>query len=119
MRIALAALLALVATPAAASITEAQAITIVRNAVTQVAFGAPAPACLAYDVEAASRTVFEIAVREQHAGKCGGDPDVMPVIERFRVTRSPAGLWHYDIVNDEYRRCRLTKRLRPTCARRR
>jgi len=75
---------------------------------------AAAKGCLAYEVEESTRTRFDIAVREIHDDRCGGDPDVMPVIERFRVTRRPAAIARYDVVNDRWLGCRMRKG-KPAC----
>jgi hypothetical protein len=102
----------LAAAPASAAVSEDQAIQLVARAMTRID---KVPArCLAYDTESQTRRTFEIAVRETHARGCGGDPDVMPVIERFRVGRSPTQLWRYDVTNDSYVRCRVS-RTRPAC----
>jgi hypothetical protein len=108
-------LLALVTAPAPAALTESQAIEIVSLAVRQVNPGAPPDRCLAYQVEGKTLRAFDIAVRERHEGSCPGDPGTMPVIERFRVTRSPVTLWHYDVMIDAYDACPLTRALRPQC----
>ena len=73
--------------------------------------------CLAYEIEDSSPARFDIAVREIHDQRCGGDPAVMPVIERFRVGRSPLKLWRYDVVGDRYLPCRLTRAQQPVCTR--
>ena len=118
-RLFIAAVLVSAGAPASAKLPESQAIEIVSEAVRQVNPGAPPKRCLAYQIEDRSHRAFDIAVRERHGGSCLGDPGVMPVIERFRVTRSPVKLWHFDIVNDMYRACRLTRDLQPTCPRQR
>ena len=111
MRQLLAAAVILAAAPASAAVSEDQAIRLVANAMQRIR---PVPArCLAYDTENQTRRSFEIAVRETHVRGCGGDPDVMPVIERFRVGRSPVQLWRYDVTNDSYVRCRVARA--PTC----
>ena len=103
----------LAAAPAFAAVSEDQAIRLVANAMQRID-RVPAR-CLAYDTESQTRRTFEIAVRETHVRGCGGDPDVMPVIERFRVGRSPLQLWRYDVTNDGYVRCRIAGATRPTC----
>ena len=78
---------------------------------------AAAKGCLAYEIEDSSSGRFDIAVREVHDERCGGDPAVMPVIERFRIARSPVKLWRYDVIEDRYRPCRLTRAQHPVCTR--
>ena len=113
MRRLLAAALILAAAPASAAVSEAQATRLVANAMEQI--GSVPQRCLAYETESRTRRTFEIAVRENHISGCGGDPDVMPVIERFRVGRSPIQLWRYDVTNDSYVRCRVSRALQPAC----
>jgi hypothetical protein len=99
---------------AAAPLSEDQSIDLVAKAMHQLSPKQPL-GCLAFQTEESSRRQFEIAVREKHGGRCRGDPEIMPVIERFRVFRSPVRLWRWDPVNDSYRRCRLTAARRPIC----
>ena len=101
---------------AAAPLSEDRAIDLVAKAMRQVRPGQPL-ACLAFETEESSRRQFGIAVREKHGGRCGGDPAVMPVTERFRVARSPVRLWRWDVVGDAYHPCRLTAARRPSCPR--
>jgi hypothetical protein len=42
-------------------------------------------ACLAFQVERASQSSHEIAVREKHGDGCPGDPGTGPVVDRFEV----------------------------------
>ena len=99
---------------AAAPLTEDQSIDLIAKAMRQLSPRQP-PSCLSFQTEKSSRHQFDIAVREKHGGRCGGDPAIMPVIERFRVSRSPARLWRWNPVDDSYRRCRLTAARRPVC----
>jgi hypothetical protein len=47
--------------------------------------------------------LWQFAAREIHNEKCGGDPDVMPVRDRYEV--SAAGrIMIYDAVNGEYKK---------------
>lgn len=101
---------------AAPPLTESQAIDLVANAMRQVR-PTQSAACFAYQTEEISRRQFGIAVREKHNKRCGGDPAVMPVTERFRVSRAPARLWRWDATNDSYLPCLLTAPRRPICPR--
>jgi len=108
-----AAVLLSVAAPQA-PIGEDQAIDIVARAMPGLGWGQRL-SCLSYMVEERSRQRFDIAVREKHDKQCGGDPSVMPVVERFRVARSPVKLWRYDVVGDRYQPCQLSRALKPVC----
>jgi hypothetical protein len=96
----------MVAAPASAAITESQAIGIVFKAMRRVN-PEQSQRCISLMVERKSRHVFDIAVREKHGASCPGDPLVSPIVERFRVNRSPAQLWLYDMVDETYRRLPL------------
>src|SRR5689334_12354852 len=43
--------------------------------------------CFSYDTEEKSGAYFQFALREVHNAKCGGDPDISPVVNRYRVYR--------------------------------
>jgi hypothetical protein len=73
--------------------------------------------CLSYMVEDRSPDWFDVAVREKHGGSCPGDPAVAPVVERFRVGRSPLALGRWDPVNDAYAACEIQPNGDPACPR--
>jgi hypothetical protein len=108
-----AAVLLSVAAPQA-PIGEDQAIDLVARAMPRLGWGQKL-SCLSYMVEERSIRSFDIAVREKHDKRCGGDPNVMPVVERFRVARSRVKLWRYDVVGDRYLPCQLNRALQPVC----
>ena len=41
--------------------------------------------CIAYGTEETTKTYFEFVLREIHNAKCGGDPEMSPAIDRYRV----------------------------------
>jgi hypothetical protein len=43
--------------------------------------------CIAYGTEETTNAYFEFVLREVHNGKCGGDPETSPAIDRYRVYR--------------------------------
>lgn len=62
--------------------------------------------CLAFvaenDIPVDSRAdLWQFAAREIHNKKCGGDPTVSPVRDRYQVN-SAGKVWVYDAANDEY-----------------
>ena len=59
--------------------------------------------CVSFDTEETTRTYFEIALRENHTRKCGGDPDTSPVIDRYRVNRASGRIEWNDRANDSWR----------------
>ncbi len=58
--------------------------------------------CLSFLVEARTRTHIEIAIREKHGGKCPGDPDTFPIVDRFRIDRLTRQIQWLEIVEDEW-----------------
>jgi hypothetical protein len=71
--------------------------------------------CFSFETDEQSDKAFEIAVRENHQHGCGGDPDVTPVRDRFRVDRARVRLWLYDPVDDQYRPCEIGGDQKPVC----
>lgn len=62
--------------------------------------------CLAFASESglpdgSGAAVWEITAREIHNAKCGGDPSVSPVRDRYQVS-SDGEVAIYDVVNDSY-----------------
>lgn len=58
--------------------------------------------CVDLFLEATTPKYFEYAVRERHGGKCGGDPEVAPIVDRFRVPKRAGKILRYDPVNDRW-----------------
>jgi hypothetical protein len=58
--------------------------------------------CLRYDLEECDRQKVDIAIRERHSPECGGDPNVAPVVDRFRVYKSSKKIQWYDAGSNEY-----------------
>ena len=59
--------------------------------------------CVTFDTEDTTRTYFEIALREKHNKKCGGDPETSPVVDRYRVNRASGKIELYDAANDSWK----------------
>ena len=55
-----------------------------------------------FEVEVQERYYFDLAIREHHSAKCGGDPHVSPVVDRFRLYRNSDVLLWYDSAEDRY-----------------
>ena len=58
--------------------------------------------CITFDTEETTRIYFEIALRENHTAKCGGDPETSPVIDRYRVNRASGKIELYDAAADRW-----------------
>jgi hypothetical protein len=72
--------------------------------------------CFSLLTEERSRAAYDIAVYEKHNHRCGGDPQIMHIRNRFRIGRSPVRLWIEDIEGN-LRACRLSRGGRPQCPR--
>jgi len=108
--------IALAAAPISHPLNEDQASKLVFKALPQL-YPNESVRCFSVMTEERSRAAFDFAVREIHNRRCVGDPGVMPVRDRFRVGRSPARLWIYDLFNDKYRPCQLSATKPPKCVR--
>jgi hypothetical protein len=58
--------------------------------------------CVAFDTEEKSGAYFQFALRENHTAKCGGDPDVSPVVDRYRVYRASRKIERLNMVDDKW-----------------
>jgi hypothetical protein len=58
--------------------------------------------CISYSTEETTSAYFEFVVREIHNTKCGGDPDVTPPIDRYRVYRRPGKITRWNPVEDKW-----------------
>ena len=58
--------------------------------------------CVSYETEETTRTYFEFALREKHDANCKGDPDISPVIDRYRVNRASGKIELYDAPADRW-----------------
>jgi len=58
--------------------------------------------CVTFDTEETTRIYFQVALREKHDKKCGGDPDIAPVIDRYRVNRASGKMEWYNPTEDNY-----------------
>ena len=58
--------------------------------------------CVTFDTEETTRIYFQVALREKHNPKCGGDPDLSPVIDRYRVNRASGKIEWLNAVEDNW-----------------
>jgi hypothetical protein len=62
--------------------------------------------CLSFasgDAPAESKVkIWEFQAREIHDKRCGGDPEVAPLRDTYRIS-SEGQVWAYDVVNDKYK----------------
>ena len=58
--------------------------------------------CVTFDTEEKTGSYFQVALRENHTAQCGGDPDVSPVVDRYRVYRASKKIEWLDRVEDKW-----------------
>src|SRR6266550_2103519 len=60
--------------------------------------------CIAYGTEETTNAYFEFVLREIHNAKCGGDPEVSPIVDRYRVYRRSGKIERYQPIDDSWHR---------------
>jgi len=58
--------------------------------------------CISYITEEKTKAYFQFVLREIHNEKCGGVPEVSPVIDRYRVFRHSGKIEQYEVVEDNW-----------------
>jgi hypothetical protein len=58
--------------------------------------------CISYDTEETTNAYFEFAFREIHNAKCGGDPVMGHVIDRYRVYRRSGKIQQFEAAEDKW-----------------
>ena len=58
--------------------------------------------CVTFAAEDTTRIYFVFVLRENHNAKCGGDPDLSPAIDRYRVYRASGKIEWLDRVADKW-----------------
>ena len=58
--------------------------------------------CITYDTEETTDGYFQFALREKHDAKCGGDPEVSPVVARYRVYRRSGKVEKWEAASDTW-----------------
>lgn len=79
-----------------------RAVDLVADRVLPVYRARTRPECVTFMAEGEINRHFDIAIREKHSGKCGGDPAAAPVKDRFRVLRGTRTVQWYEPVMGEY-----------------
>ncbi|KAF0145872.1 MAG: hypothetical protein FD156_550 [Nitrospirae bacterium] len=57
--------------------------------------------CLSFIIEEKNKDYFDFAIREKHGGRCPGDPNTAPVVDRFRVNRTTKQIQWYEPTEGE------------------
>jgi len=58
--------------------------------------------CLSFMTEGKTKDRFDFAIHEKHGGKCPGDPNTAPIVDRFRVNRMTEKILWYEPMEGEY-----------------
>ncbi len=58
--------------------------------------------CIAYGTEETTTAYFEFVLREIHNAKCGGDPEISPAIDRYRVYRRSGKIQQWEAEGDKW-----------------
>jgi hypothetical protein len=58
--------------------------------------------CLTYGTEETTKVYFQFVLRENHNAKCGGDPEMSPVVDRYRVYRRSGKIKWLERIEDNW-----------------
>ena len=58
--------------------------------------------CITYDTEETTDAYFQFALREKHDAKCGGDPEISPIVARYRVYRRSGKIEQWEATEDTW-----------------
>ena len=58
--------------------------------------------CISYITEETTGTYFQFVLRENHNAKCGGDPEISPAIDRYRVYRRSGKIEQWEAAEDKW-----------------
>ena len=58
--------------------------------------------CISYITEETTGTYFQFVLREIHNVKCGGDPEISPAIDRYRVYRRSGKIQQWEAAEDKW-----------------
>ena len=59
-------------------------------------------ACISYGTEETTNAYFEFVLREIHNEKCGGDPEIRPFVDRYRVYRRSGKIEQWEAAGDKW-----------------
>ena len=59
--------------------------------------------CISYDTEETTDAYFDVALREIHNAKCGGDPVMGHVVDRYRVYRRSGKIKWWEPIEGDWR----------------
>jgi len=59
--------------------------------------------CVTYGTEETTDAYFQFVLRENHNDKCGGDPEISPVVDRYRVYRRSGKIKWLEPIDNNWR----------------
>jgi len=59
--------------------------------------------CVGYGTEETTDAYFQFVLRENHNAKCDGDPETIPVLDRYRVYRPSGKIEWLERIEDNWR----------------
>lgn len=59
--------------------------------------------CLTFLTENVTKNYIDFTVYEKHGGKCSGDPNISPIVDRFRVDCMTKNIQWYELVTDKFK----------------
>ena len=65
--------------------------------------------CIACGTEETTDAYFQFYLREIHNANCGGDPEVSPIVARYRVYRRSGNIKQWEAANDSWHAYRLAQ----------
>jgi hypothetical protein len=69
-------------------------------------------ACLSFVTEEKTKKFIEFAILEKHGGKCPGDPNTSPVVDRFKVNRFTHKIEWFEPIEGELKPYRAVLKFR-------
>jgi hypothetical protein len=69
-------------------------------------------ACLSFVTEEKTKKFIDFAILEKHGGKCPGDPNTSPVVDRFRVNRLTHKIEWFEPIEGELKPYRAVLKFR-------
>jgi hypothetical protein len=58
--------------------------------------------CMSYITEETTGDYFQFVLREIHNAKCGGDPEISPAVDRYRVYRRSGKIQQWEAASDTW-----------------
>ncbi len=89
---------------AGASLTEEQALNVLVSQIKKDKLydSWTTLSCLSFVTEDRTKQYFNFSIHEKHGGKCPGDPNTYPTVDRFRVNRLTKKIHWNELTEDKW-----------------